>query len=242
VVDEFNKHDEYYRLENPFNLHKPWKTNEQPVLMDDKTTEELLDQWHHELKTPQYKCFANVGSAIPPEESNDFYAEQGSRWRTRQKCKENQGVWDKPIDRDGECPFYRKNLNYPNRLGGKKLHTDQCEMPVGTKTVGYRYVSNDPAHKPWCYNCKIGADGSPNSIGPCCDEQLDKELYPNLVSPDWAFPGDELERMQFSRELAERGLQWRKHPTKIRDITNPNQKQPVFNAIVGPGPDKVTLP
>lgn len=48
--------------------------------------------------------------------------------------------------------------------------------------------------------------------------------------------------MQFSRELADRGLNWQKHPTSIKNIADPNQKQPVFNAIIGPGPGPVTLP
>ena len=236
-----NRHDMLYRLENQFHLHKPWNTNEQQV-MDEGTIEQLLSQWHKDLKTPQYKCFGNTGSSISPKTGGGFYEDQGSRWNTRISCEENQGVWDKPIKQDAECPFYKKNLNYSNRLGGKKLYTDQCEMPVGTKTIGYRFLSNDPIHKPWCYNCKIGADGMPGSAGPCCDEQYDKELYPNLVSPDYMFPSDELERMQFSRELSDRGLNWQKHPTSIKNIANPNQKQPVFNAIIGPGPGPVTLP
>lgn len=241
-IEASNRYDDYVRLDNRFHLAKPWKTNEPKVIMDDKKTEELLSQWNRDLKTPQYKCFTDSGSIITPEETGDFYTDQGSRYMTQKGCKDSQGVWDQPIKNDGECPFYRKNLNYPNRLGGKQLHTDQCDMPIGTKTVGYRFVSNDPAHKPWCYNCKIGADGMSNSIGPCCDAQMDRELYPNLVSPDFAFDGDEFLRMQFSRELAERGLEWSKHPTKIRSIENQNQKQPVFNAIIGNGVGKTTLP
>lgn len=238
----YNKHDELYRLENQFHLHKPWQTNEGPILMDDAKTEELLTQWHKDLKTPGYKCFENIGVNKSPLVGKGFYEDHGSRWKTQTECQQNQGVWDQPVKNSAECPFYRKNLNYPNRLGGKSLQSDQCDMPVGTKTIGYRYLSNDPIHKPWCYNCKIGADGMPGSIGPCCDEQYDKDKYPNLVTPDFAFPSDELERMQFSRELGERGLNWQKHPTAIRDIKNPNQKQPVFNAIIGPGPGPATLP
>jgi len=236
-----NRHTDYYRLENQFNLNLPWKTNEQQIIMDEGKTEALLEQWHKTMKNPEYKCFSKSG-ITQPTSGNGFYEDQGSRWDTRIACEENQGVWDKPIKNDAECPFYKANLNYPNRLGGKELHTKQCEMPVGTKTIGYRYLSNDPIHKPMCYNCKIGADGMPGSIGYCCDDQLDKELYPQLASPDIAYAGDEIERMQFSRELAERGLNWAKHPTAIRDVLNPNQKQPIFNSFISPGPGPQTLP
>ena len=236
----YNRYTNFYRLENQFHLNAPWKTNEQQTLLDEGKIESLLEQWHKSMKNPQYKCFSKKGDTSPVT-GKGFYEDQGSRWDTRIACEQNQGVWDKPIENDAECPFYKKNLNYPNRLGGKQLHSDKCEMPIGTKTIGYRYLSNDPIHQPMCYNCKIGADGMPGSIGYCCTEQLDRSKYSNLASPDYAYPDDTLLRMQFSRELAERGLNWSKHPTTIRNVLDPNQKQPVFNAIIGPGPGPETL-
>ena len=179
------------------------------------------------MKTPKYRCFEGTGD------------ETGT---TKEECDLSDGYWDKPVTRDEECPFFMKNKNYPNRLGGVDPNGNRCEMPIGTKRIGYRYVSADPVHKPWCFNCRIGQDGNPGSIGPCCDEQLNKDLYPNLVSPDYAYPGDALERGQFWKELSERGLNWQRHPTNIRDVTNSTQKAPVFNAIIGPGPGKIDLP
>jgi hypothetical protein len=114
-------------------------------------------------------------------------------------------------------------------------------MPINTKTVGYRYASSDPRHKPWCYNCKDGVDG-PGTWGNCCDEQLDTELYSGLASPDYAYPGDELERYQNRDVLSQRGLSWQKFPTHTKNILNKNQRQPVFNAIVGQGPGQIQLP
>ena len=157
-------------------------------------------------------------------------------------AKESQGTWDKPVDSNNQCPFYRANKNYPNRLGGVKLYDERCEMPINTKTVGFRYISDDPRHRPWCYNCKEGVDG-PGTWGPCCAEQLDTELYPELGgNPDYAFPGDELERFQHKDVLAQKGLNWQRYPTHIRNIENNNQRHPVFGAIIGPGPGKINLP
>lgn len=242
LIDGDNVHDRYYKIENPFHLMRPWKTSGDNIMFSDKDTLDMLDQWHNDLKTPQYRCFTEDG-VEKPIESSDFYTEHGNRFKAEKDCEANQGTWDKPVAEHAECPFYRANKHYPNRLGGIKLHTDQCEMPINTKTIGYRYISNDPKHKPWCYNCHVGADGMAGSYGPCCEEQMDPDLYPQLGgNPDYAFPGDEFERAKFWRELAERGLNWRKHPTKIRDITNQNQKAPVFNKIIGPGPGMINLP
>ena len=241
LVDGPNVFDNYYKIENPFHLTAPWKTSGDEVIMDPESTERLLDLWHDDLKRPKYRCFSEDG-VFRSKESQDMFEEQGNRWKTQTACQESRGVWDKPVDKDGECPFYRANKHFPNRLGGVKLHDQRCEMPINTKTIGYRNVSTDPKHQPYCYNCNIGADGMAGSWGPCCSDQRDPSLYPNLGgNPDYAFPGDEFERAQYWRELAERGLHWSKHPTKIRDVTNQTQKNPVFNKIVGPGPEKITL-
>lgn len=217
---------EYFRIKNPFRLQQPFFTSEDKILPPDNVMESTLEHHHRDLVTPKYRCF---------EGSN----ESG---KTKEECDVSSGYWDRPVTRDEECPFFMKNKNYPNRLGGVDPNGNRCETPIGTKRIGYRYVSADPVHQPWCYNCRIGADGQPGSVGPCCNEQLNKELYPNLVSPDYAYPGDTLERGQFWKELSERGLNWHKHPTHIRDVTNPAQKNPIFNAIIGPGPGKIDLP
>ena len=245
-VEGMNPYDKFYKLMNPFHLEKPWKTSGRvdgrEVLMSSAETEELLDQWHKDLNTPKYKCFTDSGSITDAKEGKGFYQEAGDLYKSRKECEASQGTWDKPVTADNECPFYRANKNYPNRLGGVKLYDNRCENPINTKTIGYRYVSSDPRHRPWCYNCKEGVDG-PGTWGPCCDEQRDVELYPNLGgNPDFAFPGDELERYQYRDVLAQRGLNWQRYPTHIRNINNKNQRQPVFNAIVGPGPGKINLP
>ena len=247
LIEGLNHYDKYYKIMNPFHNQKPWKTSGRvdgrEVLLPDEVSEQLLEDWHKDLKTPQYKCFTDSGSVTAPKEGKGFYEQAGSRYKNRQACEASRGTWDKPVDGDNSCPFYRANKNYPNRLGGVKLYDNRCEMPINTKTIGYRYASSDPRHKPWCYNCKIGVDGSPGSIGACCSEQTDLELYKNLGgNPDYAYKGDELERYQNRDVLAQRGLNWQRYPTKIRMVENKNQKQPVFNAVIGNGPGMINLP
>ena len=226
LVGGDNVYDRNFRIKNPFNLQQPFFTSEDKLLPDTNESDEILTHHHKDLRTPQYRCFNGQGDANVDE--------------SKGQCDVSKGYWDRPVQNDSECPFYRANKHYPNRLGGVNHDGKRCDMPVGTKTIGYRFISNDPAHKPWCYNCHIGADGMPGSAGPCCDEQRNVELYPELGgNPDYMFPGDQLERGQNWKVLQQRGLNWRAHPTDIRNINNPNQKQPIFNAFIGAGPGKL---
>jgi hypothetical protein len=214
LVGGRNPYDKFFRILNPFHLQQPFTTSEDKVLPTADAQIAISYAHHKGLQTPRYRCF-------------------GANGETQQKCEERDGYWDKPVVADAECPFYQANKNYVNVLGGVHPEGQYCQLPLGMKSVGYRFHSADPAHKPLCYNCRIGKDGSPNSIGPCCDEQRNKELYPNLVTPDYAFPGDGLERGQQWRELGDRGLHWRGQVTTIRNVKDRNQKQPVFGALVG---------
>jgi hypothetical protein len=220
LVGGQNIFDKYFRILNPFSLQQPFFTSEDKVLQEINTTDVLLDNHHKDLKQPQYSCFFSDGG----KDTNVL---------TKQQCDVSSGHWDKKPTSDAECPFYKANKNYPNSFGGVGIN-GQCEMPIGTKAVGYRFISNDPANKPWCYNCKIGADGSPGGAGPCADEQRDMTLYPELGgNPDYMFPSDSILRGQYWQVLADRGLNWSAHPTTTKDITNPSQKQPVFASITG---------
>lgn len=226
LVGGDNVHDRQFRIKNPFHLQQPYFTSSDKVLPSTNESDEILVNHHKDLRTPKYRCFDGQGEETP----------NGSK----DQCDTSSGYWDKPVQNDSECLYFRSNKLYPNRLGGVNPNSQRCEMPVGTKTIGYRFISNDPQHKPWCYNCHEGADGMPGSVGPCCTEQRNVELYPEMGgNPDYAFPGDTLERGQNWKVLQQRGLNWRRHPTNIRDITNPHQKQPIFNKIIGQGPGKI---
>jgi hypothetical protein len=224
LVGGQNVHKKHYRIKNPFHLTQPFFTSEDKVLPDTNESDEILVNHHKDLRTPQYRCFQESGESKAGSEAS---------------CDVASGYWDKPVERDEECPFFRANKHYPNRLGGVNPNTKKCEMPIGTKTIGYRFISNDPQHKPWCYGCIEGSQG-PGSWGPCCEEQRNVELYPHLGGiPDIAMPGDSIERGNNWKLLQERGINWRAHPTNIRSITNPSQKAPVFTSFIGPGPGKL---
>lgn len=231
VSDDFNEdplvpgrapEDKWYRMTNRFHLQLPFATNEQPVLPAAARQVAAVREHARALRRPRFRCFTQSDETVPA--------------RNERECEAAGMVWDAPASADEDCPFYRANKNYENRLGGVHPDGKHCLLPVNAKPVGYRSVSSDPAHKPWCYNCRIGADGMPGSIGPCCEEQRNRQLYPNLVTPDYAFPGDALERGQHWKQLRERGLEWQRHPTRVRHVRNPKQRQPVLNAVVGNGP------
>lgn len=96
-------------------------------------------------------------------------------------------MWDRRCEKNEECPFYQANKNYNNYFGG--CNDGYCQMPIGVEQTSYRKF--DPNTKPMCHRC--------NDIkNPyCCEEQeTNKEMYPNLKSPDYAFPLDQYNRMK----------------------------------------------
>jgi hypothetical protein len=113
------------------------------------------------------------------------------------------GIWDKECTQNEDCPFYKANKNYPNSKGGCINGT--CQLPIGMNTIGFKHYTKD---KPICYNCHkkikvMTADGktiiterncSGVECNKCCDMQNDKELYPTLDSPDYAFENDSSDR------------------------------------------------
>ena len=78
-------YDKYYKLMNPFHLTKPWRTSGLTgegsdskehfggggeVLLGEARSEQLLEDWHKDLKTPKYKCFTDSGSVTAPKEGS----------------------------------------------------------------------------------------------------------------------------------------------------------------------------
>lgn len=129
-----------------------------------------------------------------------------------------KGKWDRPCLKDNECIFYGKNKNYPNTFGKCNLDYGFCELPRGMKNLGYHYYypfdfkntqqnqnypvcnpkkGGNPA--PLCYNCNsVNKDGKwkpITALDTCCEEQKNKNLYPHLKSPDYAFGGDMSSRL-----------------------------------------------
>jgi hypothetical protein len=104
------------------------------------------------------------------------------------------GIYDSPCKKNEECPFYKLNKNYENEFG-KCLDTGYCQLPSNMELVGYHYFR--PNKKPLCYNCGNKKFEKFGDIDTCCDEQDNKEKYPNLKSPDYAFEKDTEERYNF---------------------------------------------
>jgi len=118
---------------------------------------------------PRYRCFDNP-DIMSKSLCDSPVDELGRR-------KNKQTYWDRPCEKNEECPFYQANNNYKNYRGG--CIDGRCEMPIGINQVAYRLY--DPKSQPMCHNCK---DVS-NSY--CCDKQ---------DNPDYAFQLDMFERRQ----------------------------------------------
>ncbi len=120
-----------------------------------------------------------------------------------------KGIFDKPCQKDEECPFFQANKNYPNSRG-KCLPSGQCELPVNMIPIGYHHFVPHPDYKPMCYNCNntSGKWVSSSKLDTCCTEQYHKNLgdkednkFSFLNSPDYAFEGDIEERSNHYNQL-----------------------------------------
>ena len=122
----------------------------------------------------KYKCF-----------DNDGFNE--STCRSYSFANQTTGTWDKPCEKNTECPFYQVNKNYPNQRGGCIQGT--CEMPINIKRKGLRKF--DPSIPAFCHQCdREGCVG--DDCYTCCEDQLINKdgKYPHLKSPDYMFHND----------------------------------------------------
>ena len=103
------------------------------------------------------------------------------------------GIYDKPCNKNDDCPFYKANMNYDNEFG-KCLDSGYCELPLNMKKIGYRYFVSDKLNAPLCYNCDPEEFEYNTLIDSCCTKQQDRKLYKKLNSPDYSFEGDQVLR------------------------------------------------
>lgn len=115
------------------------------------------------------------------------------------ECKKLGGVWDREVKEDNECPYYNANKNYPNNRGIAK--NGYCEIPSGAQLVGFRFLTDED--KMLCYNCKTDLIGN-GTLGKCCKSQLND---PNFITPDYKFPGDQLDRQHNADYFTRKGFQ-----------------------------------
>jgi hypothetical protein len=104
------------------------------------------------------------------------------------------GIYDSPCKKNEDCPFYKLNKNYENEFG-KCLASGYCQLPSNMESVGYHYFRTDK--KPLCYNCLSNSFEKFGDIDTCCDKQNDKNKFPYLKSPDYAFEKDLTERHNY---------------------------------------------
>ena len=135
------------------------------------------------------------------------------------------GIWDSPCKYNEECPFYKKNGNYPNSRGG--CIGGYCEMPVNVGLLGFKEYNEADISKAICYNCEVRQGCSGIGCSQCCEEQLsgtikpqqnemaeeqlkesveNQKLYANLVTPDYAFSNDYFERIKYMKEFAKKDM------------------------------------
>lgn len=57
-------------------------------------------------------------------------------------CKAEGGLWDAPCTSDDQCPYFQKNLVYPNYRGGC-LDSGWCEMPLGVTQPSFRTATGN---------------------------------------------------------------------------------------------------
>jgi hypothetical protein len=127
---------------------------------------------------------------------------------SREECIKNMGIWDSQPKENVECPYYKANDNYPNTFGGIRQDVvgNVCELPRNMKKVGYTGYGKGLNDIPLCYNCKYNNIGV-GTLGYCCDDQIkNKDVYSNLIGPDYAYINDNSERKKWSSLFLENNL------------------------------------
>lgn len=177
------------QLLSSLHLAYPWNTNEQTsgLYMTEKERNDALMAKRSKATDDNFLCFGVAGTA-----PGDI--------TTREECTKRGGVVDAPVVDSTQCKYYMANKNYPNERGGAK--NGYCEGPLGVVQSSFSRWDPNPAYAPLCYNCKGG------NMGPCCEDQKANLTEYNLLTPDYAFPGDMIDRRKFEGEFKKRGLSW----------------------------------
>lgn len=186
-LDIFNKHYDNYIKKNNANSFIRNNIKKKEIINDELISKEEYRQKKLKELELQYNCYG-----IP----------QSEKISSKEECELYDGIWDRAVQADYECPFYIANKNYPNSNGGKNIG-GYCNLPSNMKNKGFRGYKL--SYKPLCYNCKTELTGN-GTEGYCCDAQLNASLYPGLKSPDYKYNGDDIEREYYKYELATLGL------------------------------------
>jgi len=185
------------QLMNTQALNFPWRTTEQAtgLYLTPEQRKDILASKKSKATEENFYCFGVAG--VDP-----------TGIKSRDQCTRRGGVVDAPVTDSTRCRWFKANGNYPNVRGGSK--GGYCEGPLGTVNTSFSKWDPNPAYAPLCYNCKANAsvNGKDGGIGPCCEDQKANLTEYNLLTPDYAFPGDMIDRRRFKGEFKKRGLSW----------------------------------
>ena len=158
------------------------------------------------VKETEFKNKKNNESRFLEHKGQCFFKDARDKDNCISYSKDGVGIWDTQCKYDEDCPFFKKNINYPNKRGG--CINGFCEMPVNINLLGYKEYDESQIDKAVCHNCNSKYNPHCNGIecSQCCEDQKDSTLYPNLKSPDYAFPNDFNERLKNKEYFEENNL------------------------------------
>jgi hypothetical protein len=105
----------------------------------------------------------------PEVEDNNYHCYGDIQNLNKQLCnmpydpfgniKKKETIWDKPCEKNEDCPFYGKNKHHQIDRG--KCVDKYCELPVGVRRISYtKYDDVDSVNKPFCHNTDECTDDS----------------------------------------------------------------------------------
>ena len=105
----------------------------------------------------------------PEVEDNNYHCYGDIQNLNKQLCnmpydpfgniKKKETIWDKPCEKNEDCPFYGKNKHHQIDRG--KCVDKYCELPVGVRRISYtKYDDVDSVNKPFCHNTDECSDDS----------------------------------------------------------------------------------
>lgn len=213
TLDKSDINIKYIGLDNDLNyfttypsdplLLKEYEIKNKYFLMDPFLTSRKEMEITNEDQTNFNKVVMGKYNQTMHPKSGVCYKSNNPNISSKEECVDIGGVWDYPVTKDQECPFYMSNQNYPNTFGA--ANNNICSMPINMQVIGNRFYDLDPKYKPLCYNCKSNLIGK-DTLGMCCDDQKNKEMYPNLITPDYAFIGDTINRTKYKQQLNSNNL------------------------------------
>lgn len=176
---------------NVGNLDKNFVNMENPKhYSKNEYIKQIVNTQNQSILPNQYACFNinNNNMVFDIYSFNECERDYDDYFRIKPK-----GIFDKQCRKNEDCPFFENNTNYPNKRG--VCNRGYCELPSGLLPLGYHYYLSKT--KPLCYNCFTKEWLPITNLHTCCEEQKDRNKYPFLSSPDYAFKNDILERTNY---------------------------------------------